>query len=111
MAWRESRRLTIELVSTVDPRTWVKSRLARIAGVITLDLAWVCLGTVFALWPPVFGVVSTAGALILLGHFLGMTALAMASREKSRTPGVAFLRGSWRRDAAQSISPVSLSQS
>ena len=50
-----------------------------------------------ALWPPVFGQVSTRGALVLLGHFLGMTPVAMAAREKSRTPAFAFIRGSWRR--------------
>ncbi len=108
---KQGSNLIIDLVATFDPRTWAKRRLLAIAGVIVLDLAWVCLGTVVALWPPVFGLVSIAGALILLGHFLGMTALAMAAREKSRTPGVAFLRGAWRREALESSSPVSLSQS
>ncbi len=108
---KQGSNLTIDLVATFDPRTWAKRRLLAIAGVIILDLAWVTLGTVVALWPPVFGVVSIAGASILLGHFLGMTALAMAAREKSRTPGVAFLRGAWRRDAVESASPISLSQS
>ena len=108
---KQGSNLIIDLVATFDPRAWAKGRLFAIVGVILLDLAWVCLGTVVALWPPVFGVVSIAGALILLGHFLGMTALAMAAREKSRTPGVAFLRGAWRREALESSSPVSLSQS
>jgi hypothetical protein len=57
------------------------------------------LGTVLALWPPVFGHVSTLGALVLVGHFLGMTPLAMAARERSRWPAVQFLRGEWKRDA------------
>lgn len=97
-----------KLVSGFDPRTWAKGRLLGITGLIVLDLAWVAVGTVVALWPPVFGLVSIAGALVLLGHFLGMTALAMAIREKSRTPAFAFIRGSWRRSTAEStaLSPV-----
>lgn len=97
-----------ELVSTFDPRSWAKNRLVRICGLIVLDLVWVSLGTVVALWPPVFGVISIAGALVLLGHFLGMTALAMTVREKSRSPAFAFLRGSWQRPDAEATAPVSL---
>lgn len=108
---KQGSKLVIDLLATFDPRAWAKRRLLAIAGVIVLDLGWVSLGTVVALWPPVFGVVSIAGASILMGHFLGMTALAMAARERSRTPGVACLRGVWRRDALESASPVSLSQS
>ncbi len=97
-----------QLVSNFDPRTWAKGRLIAILGLIALDFIWVAVGTGIALWPPVFGVISIAGALVLLGHFLGMTALAMATREKSRTPAFAFLRGSWRRSSAEAtaLAPV-----
>lgn len=97
-----------KLVSGFDPRAWAKGRLLGITGLIALDLTWVAAGTVVALWPPAFGLVSIAGALVLLGHFLGMTALAMGIREKSRTPAFAFIRGSWRRSAAEStaLAPV-----
>ena len=102
------RSLQAHLVSGFDPRTWAKGRLLAITGLIALDLSWVIVGTVIALWPPVFGVISIAGALVLLGHFLGMTALAMAAREKSRTPAFAFVRGTWRRSTSEStaLAPV-----
>lgn len=95
-------RLETSVVANFDPRTWAKSRLLGISGLQALNLSWVAAGTVVALWPPVFGVISIGGALLLLGHFLGMTALAMTIREKSRTPAVAFLRGTWRRSADES---------
>ena len=96
------------LVANFDPRSWAKGRLVAIVGMIALDLSWVTVGTVIALWPPVFGVISIGGALVLLGHFLGMTALAMSVREKSRSPSVAFLRGTWSRStaAATALAPV-----
>lgn len=96
---RAGARLTVDLVATFDPRRFVRARLLATFGLIAVDLAWVALGTTLALWPPVFGAVSTLGAAVLLGHFLGMTPLAMASRERSRTPDVAVLRGGWERPA------------
>ena len=93
-------KLEAKVIANFDPRAWARGRLLSIAGVIALDLAWVSAGTVVALWPPVFGVVSIVGALVLLGHFLGMTALAMTFREKARTPAVAFVRGAWHRNTA-----------
>jgi hypothetical protein len=69
-----------------------------------LNAVWVAAGTVLALWPPVFGMISIGGAIVLIGHFLGMTALAMAIREKSRSPAIAFLRGSCKRPAEATAS-------
>lgn len=105
---KEGPRFEARLVSGFDPRTWAKGRLLAISGLIALDLSWVAAGTVIALWPPVFGVISIGGALVLLGHFLGMTALAMAVREKSRTPAFQFVRGTWRRSTSEStaMAPV-----
>jgi hypothetical protein len=96
---RRGEQLVVDLVATFDPRRFVRARLLATAGLIALNLAWVVLGTALALWPPVFGTVSTLGALVLIGHFLGMTPLAMASRERSRPPDVAVLRGGWEREA------------
>ena len=105
---KEGTTFEAHLVSGFDPRMWAKGRLLAIIGLIALDLSWVAGGTVIALWPPVFGVISIAGALVLLGHFLGMTALAMGVREKSRTPAFAFVRGTWRRSTSEStaMAPV-----
>ena len=105
---KQGNQFAARLISNFDPRTWARGRLVAISGLIALDLIWVSVGTGIALWPPVFGMISIAGALVLLGHFLGMTALAMATREKSRTPAFAFLRGSWRRSTADAtaLAPV-----
>lgn len=93
-----------QIVAGFDPRTWAKSRLLSSLGIMALSLLWVAAGTVLVLWPPVFGPVSIGGALALIGHFLGMTPIAMAAREKSRTPAFGFIRGTWQRSAAESSS-------
>lgn len=100
---RQGASFEASVVSNFDPRPWAKGRIAAIAGLIVVNFAWVAAGTVLALWPPVFGTVSVVGALVLIGHFLGMTPIAMAAREKSRTPAVAFIRGSWKREASAQL--------
>ncbi|MFZ5444501.1 MAG: hypothetical protein ACOZQL_31200 [Myxococcota bacterium] len=105
---KDGARFTATLVSNFDPRSFVRARLGRIAGLILANFAWVAAGTVLALWPPVFGLVSKLGAAVLLGHFLGMTPIAMAARERSRSPAIAFLRGTWKREGA-SLAPVAQS--
>ena len=54
-----------------------------------------------------FGLVSIGGAVVLIAHFLGMTPLAMAAREKSRLPSVAYVRGVWKRDDVKQAAAVS----
>jgi hypothetical protein len=92
---------TASLVSNFDPRTFARARLWASYGVVLASTAWVALGTFLALWQPVFGLVSILGAITLVAHFLGMTPLAMTTREKSRLPSVAYVRGTWRRDEVQ----------
>lgn len=94
---RQGQQYVTRLVSNFDPRIWARLRLTSISGLIALNFGWVFLGTVMALWPPLYGYTSVAGALVLLGHFLGMTPVAMAAREKSRFPAWAFIRGTWHR--------------
>ncbi|HEY0882831.1 MAG TPA: hypothetical protein VGD87_14920, partial [Archangium sp.] len=94
------------VVSNFDPRPWAKGRIAAIGALVAVNFAWVAVGTVLALWPPVFGHVSVLGAIVLIGHFLGMTPIAMAAREKSRTPAVAFLRGQWKRESISGALPT-----
>jgi len=95
------------VVAGFDPRTWAKSRLTASIGIMALSLAWAGVGTALALWPPAFGLVSTGGAVVLIGHFLGMTPIAMAAREKSRTPAFGFIRGTWKRSGeAASLASV-----
>ncbi len=106
---KEGARFTASVVSNFDPRTFAQARLRASLGVVGLNCAWVTLGTVLALWPPTFGVVSIGGAVVLLAHFLGMTPLAMAAREKSRTPAMAFVRGTWQRDGVKNEPAVQAS--
>lgn len=98
---REGERFVATLVANFDPQTFARSRIAATFGLVLVNFAWVALGTVIALWPPAFGWVSVGGAVVLIGHFLGMTPLAIVTREKSRAPSVAFIRGAWHRDAVK----------
>ncbi|MBX7099478.1 MAG: hypothetical protein K1X89_17315 [Myxococcaceae bacterium] len=90
---REGATLRTELASLVEPLSWLRSRRTLVLGLIALDLAWASAGTAVALWPPVFGLVSKLGAAVLLGHFLGITPLAVLVREKCRWPSLAFVQG------------------
>lgn len=95
---KQGTKFEARLVAGFDPRSWVQGRLTASLGIVVMSLLWVSAGTVLALWPPAFGLVSIGGALVLVGHFLGMTPIAMAAREKSRTPAFGFIRGTWKRD-------------
>ncbi len=97
---REGGAFVAELAAGVDPRAWVRGRLTLNAGLIALDLAWCALGSTLALWPPAFGTISIVGALVLVGHFLGVTPLAVLVRERSKTPAKAALLGEWVRPAS-----------
>jgi hypothetical protein len=90
-----------ELIANFDPRIFATSRMALSAAVMVLNVVWVGAGTLCATTAPAFGTVSTVGACLLLAHFLGMTPLAMAAREKSRSPAVAPLRGVWTQPATR----------
>jgi hypothetical protein len=103
---RDGERFTSTMVSNFDPRPFARARITATFGLIAVNFAWVAAGTVLALWPPAFGLVSIGGAAVLIGHFLGMTPLAIVTREKSRSPAVAFIRGTWRRDAVKDAGGV-----
>lgn len=94
---RDGSTFVATLAAGFDPRAWVRARVALNFGLVALDLAWCALGTALALWPPVFGTVSMVGAAVLIGHFLGITPLAVLVREKSKTPAKAALLGEWTR--------------
>lgn len=100
---RDGGRFVATLAAGFDPRAWVRSRLALNFGFIALELSWAALGTALALTAPVFGPWSIAGALVLVGHFLGATPLAIIVREQSKTPAKAPLLGEWKRPAAGGV--------
>lgn len=83
------------LVSTVDPRAELRARVMLNLGLSTLNFVWFSVGALLAVWNPAFGTVSIVGACILLGHFLGITPLAVDVRERSKTPAERALLGTW----------------
>ncbi len=87
------------LVADCDPRVWAvgRRRLGAAFIIVSLALAGVCTALMF--WPPVFGVVSTLGALAGLGYFLGLQPVGVSLAEAMRTPDRAYLRGSQKRRA------------
>jgi len=95
---RIGRRFEAKVVAIFDPLTWVRSMRYKIVMVWIFDWVWVSTGTILALWKPHFGTVSTLGAVALIAHFLGITPVAVAVRERCRSPALAFLRGSARRE-------------
>ena len=90
---REGSTLRVELASLVEPLGWLRSRRTLVLALIALDLVWASAGTAVALTPPVFGLWSKVGAAVLLGHFLGITPLAVLVRERCRWPSIAFVQG------------------
>ena len=50
-----------------------------------------------ALWPPVFGLVSTLGGALCLAFFLIVQPAGTALRDAVRVPSRAIVRGQWKR--------------
>jgi hypothetical protein len=81
------------LVSALDPRGWVRGRIALGLLFIVAALGGAGVVTGLSLYPPVFGRVSTLGALLGLGFFLGIQPLGTAVRDALTRPGLAPVRG------------------
>lgn len=81
------------LISATDPRRWVRSRLALGLVFIGATILGASLVTALSLYPPAFGRVSTLGALLGLGFFLGIQPLGTALRDALRPPSRAPVRG------------------
>ncbi len=84
------------VLATFDPRSFLRGRIAM---VFAFQLAMVALSgaaTFLALYPPVFGTMSTVGGVLGLVHFLlVMQPLGVTVREACLLPHVAVTRGSW----------------
>jgi len=96
---RKGERFDADIVSAFDPRPSLRKLRGRILALWLLDLAWVAMGTGLALSTPHFGTLSTVGAVVLLAHFLGITPIAVALRERCRSPALAFVRGRLSRES------------
>ncbi|AKT40031.1 hypothetical protein [Chondromyces crocatus] len=94
------------LVATLDPRGVIRSRAVQCAVFAALTLVAAAGCTAVALWPPVFGTVSTLGGLLCLGYFLGVQPLGVTVRNAVRLPSQRILRGTWERRAENAPDPA-----
>jgi hypothetical protein len=92
--------LRARLVSIEDPSVVVAAARAPLPGLVIAALVGVVVVTTLALWPPVFGVVSTLGAAAGVGFFLAIQPLGTAAREKGALPDRRRVGGLWERPTA-----------
>ena len=85
------------IVSMIDPAAWVGGRVRLLVGFVAGALALLIALTGVALWPPVFGVVSTIGGALCVAYFLAIQPLGTAVRDAVRTPGRRMLGAAWTR--------------
>ena len=97
---RESRMVHPALVATMDPRALLARKATLAAAFITGELVLAAACTVVALWPPIFGRVSTLGGVLCLGFFLLVQPAGKALRDAVLVPSRAAVRGQWTRGAA-----------
>ncbi len=86
------------LVSREDPARVVRAARLPLRGLVVVALLGVSSATVLALWPPVFGLVSTLGGAAGLGFFLAIQPLGIAARDKALLPDRRRVGGLWQRD-------------
>lgn len=85
------------LVATHDPRGWCRGKAAVVIGFQLLVLGLASGITYLALYPPLFGTVSTIGGVAGLLYFITIQAVGVTVRETTLAPPRAGLRGSWLR--------------
>src|SRR5262249_46481052 len=88
------------LVATMDPRAVLARRAALTVAFISGAILLAAACTAIALWPPVFGRVSTIGGALCLLFFLLVQPAGTALRDAVRVPSCALVRGAWKRAAA-----------
>jgi hypothetical protein len=89
----------VTFLSATPPLPFLARRRAAHLLFAVTELAVCAALTAVALWPPLFGTVSTVGGVGLLAFFLIVQPLGVAVEEASREPSRAFLRGTQRRSA------------
>ena len=95
----EGRVMSPTLVATMDPRALLARKAALAAAFLTGELVLAAACTAVALWPPVFGRISTVGGVLCLGFFLLVQPAGKALRDALQTPSRAPVRGRWTRGA------------
>lgn len=91
------------MVATFDPRPWCRAKAALVVGFQLLVIALASGITYLALYPPLFGTVSTIGGVAGLVYFITVQAVGVSLRETALLPPVAPLRGSWLRPEGASL--------
>lgn len=84
-------------ISGVDPTPWLTRHALFAAGFAALSVLLTLICSAVALWPPIYGTVSTIGAFSGIVLWLSFLPLGTAVRDAVREPGRAFVRGVWRR--------------
>lgn len=102
----DGKRVTPEIVSTIDPARFCVRKSLLLKLFIPLELAVCAVATAVALVPPHFGPISIAGAIACFAFFLGVTPIAVNLRENARRPHEAFLRTEWVSARLRSEKPV-----
>jgi len=85
------------MLATHDPRGWCRARAALVIGFQLMVLAMAGGITYLALYPPLFGTVSTIGGVVGLLYFITIQAVGVSVREMTLAPPKTALRGSWLR--------------
>jgi hypothetical protein len=87
------------LLATLDPRALLARKAALAAAFAAGEILLAAACTAVALWPPVFGTVSTVGGALCLGFFLLVQPAGVAVRDAVLVPARAIVRGRWVRPA------------
>jgi hypothetical protein len=89
------------LVSMLDPRGWIKKRVALASAFVVAEIAVAAACTAAALEEPHFGPLSTAGAAAAFVFFLLVQPAGTAVRDALRPPSRAPRHDAWTRAAAK----------
>jgi hypothetical protein len=84
-------------LSGVDPAPWIARQRALLLAFMLGSLALLGLCSVLALWPPVYGTISTLGGALCLAFFLLVQPVAATLGERVLPLHRAVLRGRWSR--------------
>ncbi|MBN8611519.1 MAG: hypothetical protein J0L92_13080 [Deltaproteobacteria bacterium] len=89
----------VRLVACEDPEAVVQRARRPLRALVMMALGGATLVTVLALWPPVFGTISTLGGAAGLGFFLAIQPLGTRARDQALLPDRRRIGGLWQRPA------------
>ena len=87
----------VRLVACEDPERVIVRARRPLRALVAGAIGGAALVTVFALWPPVFGTVSTLGGFAALVFFLAIQPLGTAARDEALLPDRRPMGGLWQR--------------